>query len=827
MDPQAPGWEDAYNKARNFVSQLTLEEKVNLTTGVGWMSEKCVGNVGSIPRMGLKSLCMQDGPLGLRFSDYNSAFPTALTIGGHFSRHLWRDRGNAMGSEARDKGVDVLLGPASGPLGRFAMGGRNTEGFGSDPYLQGQALSNTVQGIQGAGTIACAKHYIGNEQEHFRQPENGLPSLSSNINDKLMHEYYAWPFQDAVKAGVGAIMCSYQQVNNSYGCSNSKTLNGLLKDEYGFQGFVMSDWQAQHSGVGTALAGLDMTMPGDTVFNTGLSYWGANLTVAVVNGTIPQYRVDDMAMRIMAAYFKVGKTIENQIETSFSSWSRDSHGFRIASVQEDYEQINLGVDVRRNHANHIRESAAKASVILKNNGVLPLNKPKFIAVIGEDAGPNPKGPNGCDDRGCDDGTLAMEWGSGTSNFPYLITPDTAIQNQAIKDGTRYESVLSNYQTKATKNLVSQPNCTAIVFANANSGEGYINVDGNAGDRKNLTLWKNGDDLIKTVASVNPNVVVVLHTTGAVLVKDWYNHPNISAIVWAGQPGQESGNSLVDILYGKTSPGRSPFTWGATTESYGNGIIYKPNNGKDAPQDAYAEGPFFDYRHFDKEDPGKPGSSDKAPIYEFGHGLSWSTFEYSNLKVVKKNDRPYTPTKRTGIPAPTFGTFSKDLKDYGFPAGIRYIREYIYPYLNNTSSGKDATGDPDYGMKPEDFTPPHSRDDSAQPKHPAGGEPGGNRELWDVIYEVTCTITNTGKVMDDEIPQLYLSHGGKDEPVRVLRGFDRIERIAPGQAVTFRAELTRRDISNWDVVTQNWVVTDAPKKIWIGRSSRNLVLEASL
>lgn len=107
---------------------------------------------------------MQDGPLGLRFSDYNSAFPTALTVGGHFSRHLWRDRGTFLGREAHDKGVDVLLGPASGPLGRFAKGGRNTEGFGSDPYLQGQALANTVKGIQGSGVIACAKHFIGNEQ---------------------------------------------------------------------------------------------------------------------------------------------------------------------------------------------------------------------------------------------------------------------------------------------------------------------------------------------------------------------------------------------------------------------------------------------------------------------------------------------------------------------------------------------------------------------------------------------------------------------------------------------------------------------------------------
>ena len=641
-----------------------------------------------------------------------------------------------------------------------------------------------------------------------------------------MHEYYAWPFQDAIKAGVGSIMCSYNQVNNSYGCQNSKTLNGLLKDEYGFQGFVMSDWQAQHAGAATAVAGLDMTMPGDTMFNTGLSYWGTNLTLAVLNGTVPAYRMDDMVMRIMAAYFKVGKTLENQVETSFSSWTRDEFGFRHASVGDGYEQINLGVDVRRNHASHIRESAAKGTVILKNKGALPLNKPKFVAVIGDDAGPNFKGPNGCDDRGCDYGTVAMEWGSGTSQFPYLVTPDTALQNQAVKDGTRYESILSNYQTAATQALVRQPNVTSIVFVHAQSGEGYINFEGNQGDRNNLTLWRNGNELINTVANACKNTIVVIHGPGAVLVKDWHEHPNVTAILWAGQPGQESGNSIADILYGKTSPGRSPFTWGATEASYGNKIIYKAQ-GPTAPQDNFEEGAFFDYRHFDKEDPGKPGSSDKAPLYEFGFGLSWSTFEYSNLQVTKRNPRPYSPTKGKTIAAPTFGSFSKNLKDYGFPAGFRQVREFIYPWANDTSSGKAASRDPKYGKTAEEFLPPHAIDATPQDKNPAGGEPGGNRQLWDVMYEVTATITNTGKAMTDEVPQLYLSHGGEGEPVRVLRGFDRIERIAPGQSVQFRAELTRRDLSNWDINSQNWVITDAPKTIWVGSSSRNLPLTAKL
>lgn len=128
------------------------------------MGEKCVGNVGSVPRLGLRSLCLQDGPLGLRFSDYNTALPVALTAAATWSRHIWKDRGTVMGEESKGKGVDVILGPVSGPIGRHPEGGRNSEGFGADPYLQGQAMANNVIGIQDAGTIACAKHFVANEQ---------------------------------------------------------------------------------------------------------------------------------------------------------------------------------------------------------------------------------------------------------------------------------------------------------------------------------------------------------------------------------------------------------------------------------------------------------------------------------------------------------------------------------------------------------------------------------------------------------------------------------------------------------------------------------------
>ncbi|KAK4661345.1 beta-glucosidase [Podospora pseudopauciseta] len=827
MNPEADGWAEAYVKAREFVSQMTLLEKVNLTTGTGWASEQCVGQVGAIPRLGLRSLCMHDAPLGIRGTDYNSAFPSGQTAAATWDRQLMYRRGYAIGKEAKGKGINVILGPVAGPLGRMPAAGRNWEGFSPDPVLTGVGMAETVKGHQDAGVIACAKHFIGNEQEHFRQVGeargygfNISETLSSNIDDKTMHELYLWPFADAVRAGVGSFMCSYQQVNNSYGCQNSKLMNGLLKDELGFQGFVLSDWQAQHTGAAAAAAGLDMSMPGDTEFNTGVSFWGTNLTVAVLNGTVPAYRIDDMAMRIMAAFFKVEKSIELD-PINFSFWSLDTYGPIHWAAGEGYQQINYHVDVRADHANLIREIAAKGTVLLKNTGSLPLNKPKFVAVIGEDAGPNPNGPNSCADRGCNNGTLAMGWGSGTANFPYLITPDAALQAQAIKDGSRYESILTNYASSQTRALVSQDNVTAIVFVNADSGEGYINFEGNMGDRNNLTLWRGGDNLVKNVSRWCSNTIVVIHSTGPVLISEWYDSPNITAILWAGLPGQESGNSITDVLYGKVNPsGKSPFTWGATREGYGADVLYTPNNGEGAPQQDFSEGVFIDYRYFDK--------ANTSVIYEFGHGLSYTTFEYSNIQVTKKNAGPYKPTTGQTAPAPTFGNFSTDLSDYLFPdEEFPYVYQYIYPYLNTTDP-RNASGDPHFGQTAEEFMPPHAIDDSPQPLLPSSGKnsPGGNQALYDILYEVTADITNTGEIVGDEVVQLYVSLGGPDDPKVVLRDFGKL-RIEPGQTAKFRGLLTRRDLSNWDVVSQDWVISEHTKTVFVGKSSRDLGLSAVL
>lgn len=813
-------WAAAYAKAQAFVSQLTLLEKVNLTTGTGWESEACVGNVGAIPRLGFDSICMQDSPLGIRFADYVSAFPAGGTIAASWDRGEFYRRGYQMGQEHRAKGVDVQLGPVVGPLGRNPKGGRNWEGFSPDPVLSGVAVAATVQGIQDAGVIACTKHYIMNEQEHFRSPGNFgdfgfVDAISSNLDDKTLHELYLWPFADAVRAGTGSIMCSYNKVNNSQGCQNSYLQNYILKGELGFQGFIMSDWDAQHSGVASTFAGLDMTMPGDTDFNSGLSFWGPNLTLSVINGTLPQWRLDDAATRIMAAYYYVGRD-EASVPVNFNSWSKDTYGYQNFYAKAGYGLINQHVDVRMDHFRYIRRAAAKSTVLLKNNGVLPLSgTEKFTAVFGDGAGEAKYGPNGCPDRGCDNGTLAMGWGSGTADFPYLITPLEAIKGEVSDNGGIVQSVSDNWAYSQIEALAKQAS-VALVFVNSDSGEGYITVDGNAGDRNNLTVWQDGEALIRNVSANCNNTIVVVHSVGPVLVNSFQDNDNVTAILWAGLPGQESGNAIADILYGRVNPGgKLPFTIGSDASEYGPDLIYEPTNGHDSPQDNFEEGVFIDYRAFDKKN--------ITPSYEFGFGLSYTTFNYSNIVVTPVSAGAYSPTTGETKAAPTLGNYSTNAEDYLAPSNWTFINTYIYPYLNSTDLA-EASMDPEYGLN---YTWPEGATDGApQARIAAGGAPGGNPQLWDVVASVEATITNTGDLPGDEVVQLYLSLGGPEDPKVVLRGFDRLS-IQAGQSATFHVDLTRRDVSNWDPESQNWVVSEYPKTVYVGASSRKLSLNADL
>ncbi|KAI5306387.1 hypothetical protein KEM56_001117 [Ascosphaera pollenicola] len=346
------------------------------------------------------------------------------------------------------------------------------------------------------------------------------------------------------------------------------------------------------------------------------------------------------------------------------------------------------------------------------------------------------------------------------------------------------------------------------------------VDGNAGDRNNLTLWNNGDELINHVAERHNNTVVVIHSVGPVIPAGWHDNPNVTAIVWAGLPGQESGNALVDVLYGKVNPaGRSPFTWAEKDVDYGANLTWKPNNGHGPPQDDFKEGIFIDYRHFDK--------NGLKPVWEFGHGLSYTNFSYTDLKINALPVPKYQATNSTTKAASLFGKISNNTKEYVFPSEIEENRvwKYIYPWLNSTDL-KSSSGDPHYGMPNDKYIPEGAHDASPQKNPPAGGGPGGSPRLYDELYEIVATIKNTGGISGDEVPQLYVSLGGPNDAKVVLRDFDRVH-INPGVPYTWRTTLTRRDISNWDPASQNWVISQHDKTVYVGPSSRKLPLKAKL
>nr|AMR94085.1 glycoside hydrolase family 3 beta-glucosidase [Evansstolkia leycettana] len=704
------GWDAAYGRAKAALNKLNQTEKVGIVTGVKWMGGPCVGNTYKPSSIDYPSLCLQDSPLGVRFANPVTAFPAGINAGATWDRSLINARGAAMGAEAKGLGVNVQLGPVAGPLGKNPNSGRIWEGFSNDPYLSGVAMEETIAGMQGSGVQACAKHYIGNEQEHNRE------TISSNIDDRTLHELYVWPFMNAVKANVASVMCSYNKVNGSWSCENDALLNGLLKTELGFPGYIMSDWNAQHTTVNSANSGLDMTMPGSDFNNPpGSIYWGPNLEAAVANGSVPQSRLDDMVTRILASWHLVGQD-EGYPPVAFSSWNGGK----------------ANVDVTGDHKSVVRAVARDSTVLLKNdNNALPLRKPKSLAIIGQDATVNPAGPNACSDRGCDTGTLAMGWGSGTAQFPYIVGPLDAIQSQAAADGTNITTSTTDDTTAAASAAASAG--TAIVFINSDSGEGYITVEGNAGDRNNLDPWHNGNELVQAVAAANKNVIVVVHSVGPVILETILAQPNVKAIVWPGLPGQESGNALVDVLYGSTSPsGKLPYTIAKQFSDYGT-------TWTTSLVDDFTEGLFIDYRHFDE--------NNITPRYEFGYGLSYTTFKYSDLDV-------------------------------------------------NVQARPGAAEGPIV--------------------------PGGVKELFDTVGTVTVTVQNSGKVAGAEVAQLYigLPDSAPSTPPKQLRGFQKLH-LAPGQREGATFELTRRDISYWDVQQQKWVVPSGTFKVYVGSSSRDI------
>jgi beta-glucosidase len=651
--------------------------------------------------------------------------------------------------------ISKLRRPVAGPLGRSAYAGRNWEGFSPDPYLTGVAMERTISGLQSNGLQACAKHWVAYEQETQRNPtyaDDGSiiqESVSSNLDDRTMHELYMWPFANAVRAGVASVMCSYNRINGSYACENSKSLNGLLKEELGFQGYVMSDWGGTHSGMASIEGGLDMDMPGgvgEYGLDTGpdKSYFGGNLTNAVNNGTLDTSRLDDMIVRIMTPYYFLG---QDNGYPSIDPSTADLNTFSPRSTWFDTFILNgtSSRDVRADHDVVIRKLGAASTVLLKNtNNALPLQAPKSIAVFGNDAGEDTMGYYNMVDF--EYGSLSVGGGSGTGRLTYLVSPLEAIKTKAKENNALVQQFLNNtlIATSNISNLViPTPPEVCLVFLKTWAEEGA--------DRLSLDTDWDGDAVVASVAAYCNNTVVVTHSSG-INNLPWADHPNVTAILAAHYPGQESGNAIVDILYGAVNPSaKLPYTIALSKDDY-NALPITAVNSTDqyAWNAEFTEKLEIDYRYFDAQN--------ISVRYEFGFGLSYSTFELSDLSITKSTNETITAVAA-----------------------------------------------------------------------PQTAAPGGNPALWDTLYTVTVNLTNTGSVSGATVPQLYItlpSSAPAGTPPKQLRDFEKVFlNCSASEVVEFN--LMRRDLSYWDIVSQDWVLPAGELGISVGFSSRDIKLTGTV
>ncbi|KAK8855485.1 beta-glucosidase F [Apiospora arundinis] len=815
----ADDWADAYQKAVKLVSQMTLAEKTNITGGTGFFMGPCVGNTGSADRLGFPQLCLQDGPLGVRTTGNVTAFPAGITTGATFDKKLMYERGVALGQEFKGKGVNMYLGPSVGPLGRKPRGGRNWEGFGADPVLQAFAGAETIKGVQEQGVIAVLKHLIGNEQEVQRMYNVAQQGISANIDDRAMHELYLWPFAEGVRAGTGAVMTSYNAVNGSASSQNAYAINGLLKEELGFQGLVMTDWLAHMSGVASALAGLDMSMPGDTQIPVlpGTAYFMYEMTRAALNGSVPMDRINDMATRVVAAWYKLGQD-KDYPRPNFSSNTRDRTGLLYpAAVFSPSGVVNQFVNVQADHKIIAKQVAQDAITLLKNNGsLLPLSTSAPLKVFGTDAQANPDGINKCNDKSCNKGTLGMGWGSGSADYPYMDDPISSLKRKAGNVEFWNTDSFPKDLPAATAEDV------ALVFITSDAGENSYEVEGNHGDRdkSGLKAWHNGDELVQKAAEKYSNVVVVVHTVGPIVMEPWINLPSVKSVVFAHLPGQEAGDSLTEVLFGEVSPsGHLPYTVPVAESDYPASVSIVPN-GLGQPQDTFSEGLYIDYRHFQKQG--------IKPRYAFGHGLSYTSFAYSDVRIKAVTPLSATPPARPAKPADPIAAMNNTIPPASEalrPQGFKDIFRYRYSFLAENDAN-NAFADGAAGKKYSSLPPGYSTTQKTAEQTPAGGPSGGNPALWDVAYTVSLTVTNNGTAHGGKASaQLYVQfpktdNAKYDTPVLQLRDFAKTATLAPGKSETVELTIRRKDVSVWDAELQNWVVPNPEGrfKFWVGDAS---------
>ncbi|GAA5964449.1 hypothetical protein JCM3765_006282 [Sporobolomyces pararoseus] len=746
-DLSAVAWTAAIEKARSVVSQMTLDEKLNFSEFAP-ANGGCSGSTHPIERFSIPSICFGDGPTGVN-SRFSSQYPAEVSTAATWDRDLTHLRASSMGKEFASVGVHTPLSIVVGPLGRSVYGGRNWEGFSPDPYLSGELVRETVNGMQSQGVTGLVKHYFGNEQEVARIgsaiggyfPSNETQTLNTIIDDATVHEAYVYPFGEAVRSGAGAIMSSYNKLNGTLASEDPHSLKKILKEELGFEGFVLSDWGAAHNGTAAALAGLDFVEGGSVTSNL----WGDALRPLIANGTLPKDILDDKIRRILTPYFALEQS--RLPETDYSR----------SVVSKAHNQV-------------IRNISSSSITLLKNeNSSLPFKNPRSVILVGSAATEGAYGiisnqapsifyytPNATYE-----GTITDGFGSGGSPAPYVVTPLCAIQARAQQaDPPMF--VDGYYRDNATEGNGSLPipgfavnyldgrlaypeDKEVVVFVSAVAWEGY--------DRETLDLINGGNELIEYVAKRYNDTKIVISSPGPVNMP-WISHPNITAVVLAHLPGQESGNAIADVLFGEVNPsGKLPYTIAKNVSDYDLAAYYD-GPVKAFPSTNFTEGTFLDYKYFDKKN--------ETPLFEFGYGLSYTTFNMSGLAIESTSKAGRAAVSETNE------KFFKDGKNETCD-GLYDVSHTVTAVVKNT--GKVA-----------------------------GAE----------VAQLYLTFP-------DSTPNKM--------PVRNLRGFEK-PFLQPGESKTVTFELRNKDLSVWDVKKQGWMRPQGDFKISVGSSSRKLPLKGS-
>jgi len=609
-------------RVEDLLGRMTVEEKVSLLSGANWM------DTVAIPRLGIPSIKMADGPAGIRswfgpsaltnaadskFPKFAStAFPSGIAVAATWDPATAQAVGQALGQEVRAIGRDMILGPTVN-IQRVPLWGRNFEGYGEDPYLAARIGVGYIKGVQGEGVIATVKHFAANNEEFERH------LVDEAIDERTLQEIYFPAFKAAVQeAGVWSVMSAYQKVNGRYCSENAYLLQDVLRKEWGFTGFVVSDWGSTYSTDGPVNAGMDIEMPGGEVARAWLATEGAKkngnggdflspekVLPRIAAGAIRQATVDENVRNILRVMLVSGIFDRAQAAAATGAAEIDTPAQRVVA----------------------RRAAAESLVLLKNSGnLLPLDpaKLKTLAVIGPNA------------------AVARTGGGGSSlvRSKYSVSPLAAIKERAgsgiqvryaqgaaiDEEGVSGAGLVENLSAAGGGDAAAAEKLRAEAVAIAANTDAVILVVGDNArvesegfDRKTLDLPPGQDELIAAVVKANHNTVVVFNAGAPVNVSRWVN--DVPALVDAWFGGQETGHAVADVLFGDVNPsGKLPF-------SYVNELKESPVYGNypgENLQVKYAEGIYVGYRYFDKHG--------IAPQFPFGYGLSYTNFGYSDLKI---------------------------------------------------------------------------------------------------------------------------------------------------------------------------------------------------